>query len=106
MNITNNGLASYDVTFQLFDVVDSLYPANGDSLTLEEAEDYRNILRQSRFTGYIMRTVEKKGILKKNIKLYLYEKTGSSQKEVLRRLDILYSNGHNPSARFTFQPVD
>ena len=88
----------YNVGLTRHDLIGSLYPVDGDLLTIEEVErkglalQNNGMLPASRF---ISSTTTYEKIARDSIRSFLFDHTGNSQTKAIHRLDALYRHGIN-----------
>lgn len=100
-----NGQFGYNITISRFDIVETLYAFEGTLSTFEEAKARELALRKlkSPFSFQLKRDKVYNNVTHKNIRNFLYEKTGSVHQEKLNILYKLYGKGKKePQIKFTF----
>lgn len=109
-----NGNFTYKVTITVFDIIGSIYPFTGnpcgdspcdESFTFQEMQDTLEPIRELKLgrSRSLPRDTVYDNITHKNIRNFLFDKTGSAQNQKLTKLYRLWLIGHvNPTISFTF----
>jgi len=96
MFLTPTGRMTYTLTLTVFDIVGTLYPVNGSLLTIEEIDRQEDVFKNKNISPpsqFVKREIKYENIPQENIKDFLFDKTGSSQSDSIKRLNTFYSRG-------------